>query len=99
MEGKYLMAAQSNSIISVNVPTDVKIESTNILNSLGINMSTAVNMFLRKVIAENGIPFELKNNSLKLEASTELEYLKNHLDEYKEYQNVDELINDALNGD
>lgn len=93
------MFNQANSNLSVNVPTEVKVESTNILNSLGLNMTTAVNMFLRKVIAENGIPFDVKNNSLNLEASTELEYLKNHLDEYKAYRNVDELLNDAINGD
>lgn len=91
--------SQSNSTLSVNVPTDVKIESTNILNSLGINMTTAINMFLRKVIAENGIPFELKNNSSALEASTELEYLKSHLDEYKSYNNVDDMFADILKED
>lgn len=90
---------RTNSTLSVNVPTDVKVESTNILNSLGINMTTAINMFLRKVIAENGIPFELKNNSLALEASTELEYLKSHLEEYKSYNNADDMFADILKED
>ena len=29
-------------------------------NELGLNMTTAVNMFLRTAIREHGIPFELK---------------------------------------
>ncbi len=31
-----------------------------IFNELGLNMTTAVNMFLRTAIREHGIPFELK---------------------------------------
>ena len=31
-----------------------------LFRSLGLNMTTAVNMFLRTAIREHGIPFELK---------------------------------------
>jgi len=48
------------SVINVNVPSDVKEESTQILNNLGLNMSTAINIFLKQVIFERGIPFEIK---------------------------------------
>ena len=48
------------SIINVNVPTNVKNESNEIFVKLGLNMTTAINIFLKKVIKEKGIPFELK---------------------------------------
>lgn len=48
------------STIRVSVPTDVKIEANDILNKLGLNMSTAINLFLKRVILERGIPFEIK---------------------------------------
>ena len=38
------------SAINVNVPSDVKKEATTLFNSLGISMSTAINMFLKKSI-------------------------------------------------
>ena len=38
------------SIINVNVPSDVKEEATKLFNSLGLNMSTAINIFLKKAI-------------------------------------------------
>ena len=38
----------------------VKVAAEKIFEALGINMSTAVNIFLRQTIRENGIPFELK---------------------------------------
>ena len=48
------------SIINVNVPTNVKNESNEIFVKLGLNMTTAINIFLKKVIKEKGIPFDLK---------------------------------------
>ena len=46
-----------NSAINVNVPSDVKKEATVLFNSLGISMSTPINMFLKKAIYERGNPF------------------------------------------
>ena len=74
------------SAISVNVPTEVKEESNSILNDLGLNMSTAINMFLKKVIFERGIPFEIKEprpSKKLLEALKELDYMESHPDKYK----------------
>ncbi|MDO4501166.1 MAG: type II toxin-antitoxin system RelB/DinJ family antitoxin [Erysipelotrichaceae bacterium] len=50
------------TMINLNVRTDknVKDQAEEIFNELGINMSTAINMFLRSTIREHGIPFELK---------------------------------------
>ena len=47
---------------NLNIRTDknVKEQAEKIFNELGMNMSTAVNVFLKTTIRENGIPFELK---------------------------------------
>lgn len=47
---------------NLNIRTDkaVKEAAELIFNELGMNMTTAVNIFLRQTIRENGIPFELK---------------------------------------
>ena len=37
-------------------------EASAILDELGLSMSTAMNMFLRAVIREGGMPFEMKVN-------------------------------------
>lgn len=86
------------SAINVNVPTDVKEEATDLFNSLGLNMSTAINMFLKKAIYERGIPFEVKQQPSKefVEALKELEYMESHPEEYKVYHNVDEMFEDIL---
>ena len=41
------------------VDADVKKSAETVLDELGMNMSTAVNMFLRAVIREEGIPFKV----------------------------------------
>lgn len=47
---------------NLNIRTDkaIKDQAEEILNELGLNMTTAVNMFLQTAIREPGIPFELK---------------------------------------
>ena len=47
---------------NLNIRTDkeVKLAAERIFEELGLNMTTAINIFLRQTIRENGIPFELK---------------------------------------
>ena len=47
---------------NLNIRTDkaIKEQAEEIFNELGLNMTTAINMFLRTAIREHGIPFELK---------------------------------------
>lgn len=47
---------------NLNIRTDkiVKDQAEEIFNELGLNMTTAVNIFLRTAIREHGIPFDLK---------------------------------------
>ena len=44
---------------NLNIRTDkeIKEQAEQIFSDLGLNMTTAVNMFLRSTIRENGIPF------------------------------------------
>lgn len=91
--------ANLTTAINVNVPSDVKEEATNLFNSLGLNMSTAINMFLKKAIYEKGIPFEVKLQPSKefSQALKELDYMEKHPKEYKVYHNVDKMFEDILN--
>ena len=87
------------SVINVNVPKDVKEEANQIFNSLGLNMTTAINMFLKKAIYERGIPFDVKQQPTRefSEALKELDYIEKHPEEYKVYHNVDKMFEDILN--
>ena len=52
------MARTAN--VFVRVEPEIKEEAENILEQLGIPMSNAVGMFLRQVVLQKGIPFEMK---------------------------------------
>ena len=77
--------ANNTSAININVDSNVKKEATELFNSLGLNMSTAINLFLRKSIAEGGIPFELKNPK-------PTRYLKKALKEAKKIENGEIMV-------
>ena len=49
--------ANLRSAINVNVPSDVKDEANKLFNHLGLNMSTAINMFLAQIVKRDGILF------------------------------------------
>ena len=45
--------------ISLRVDDELKRGAEKTLNDIGLSMSTAINIFLKKVVSENRIPFEL----------------------------------------
>lgn len=55
------MAETTN--LNIRTDKDIKEAADYIFSELGINMTTAVNMFLRQVIRTNSVPFELKLNT------------------------------------
>jgi DNA-damage-inducible protein J len=49
------------SAISVQVDMQDKEKANDILKSLGLNMSTYVNMAIKQLLYMNGLPFEVKS--------------------------------------
>ena len=52
---------KSKISISVKVNSEDKNRVTEIFNGLGLNLSTAINIFIKKSIAEGGLPFEVRD--------------------------------------
>lgn len=52
------MSATTN--LNIRTDKDIKEQAENIFSELGLNVTTAINMFLRATIREHGIPFSLK---------------------------------------
>lgn len=53
------MAAQT-SMLHVRVDDDTKEKATEALNAMGLSVSDAVRLFLRRVVADQAFPLELK---------------------------------------
>ena len=50
----------SATTMNIRVDSDVKNNAKEIFAELGMDLTTAVNIFLRQSIREHGMPFELK---------------------------------------
>lgn len=86
--------------LNVRVNTTIKKKSDELFKDLGLNMSTAINIFLTKCVKTSGIPFmieEPKPTDAFNDALKELDYMEAHPEEYKVYHNVDKMFEDILN--
>ncbi|MGN0255992.1 MAG: type II toxin-antitoxin system RelB/DinJ family antitoxin [Chordicoccus sp.] len=50
----------SSSLVQVRMDTELRDNANQLFDELGLDMSTAIKMFLKKCVAEGGIPFSLK---------------------------------------
>ncbi len=48
-----------SSTITIRVDEDVKKKAGDVFRMIGLDMSTAINVYLKQVIRSNGIPFPL----------------------------------------
>ena len=51
------------STLQIRIDDDLKLQATMVYDQLGMDLSTAIRMFLKKSVVVNGIPFEVKNDS------------------------------------
>ena len=56
----FSMASTNTTNLNIRTDKDIKLAAEKIFEELGLNMTTAVNIFLRQSIREHGIPFDLK---------------------------------------
>ncbi len=85
--------------LNVNVDAETKKEATAILKDLGLNMSTAINMFLVQIVKRDGIPFEITNSKPSkdtLEALKEIEEMIKNPTKYPRYDNWEDLKESLL---
>lgn len=83
---------QKSANIYARIEPDIKKQAEDILSSLGVSASSAINMFYKQIILKKGIPFDITLNTAKLadisllseeELSAELEKGYNQIAEGK----------------
>lgn len=83
---------------NVSIDADVKAKAQELFADLGIDLSTAINIFLRQSIRENAIPFSIQReipNADTVVAMKEAEEIKRHPENYRRYSSFDELLNEV----
>lgn len=85
--------------ITIRVDDKTKQQAEELFNNLGLNLTSAINIYLKKAIAEQGVPFEVKKtnyNQETIKAMLESERLA-HDNTIKGYNNLDELFKELDN--
>jgi DNA-damage-inducible protein J len=88
--------ATKTSNVSFRIDADLKFKAEILFNNLGMNMTTAFNVFLRQAVREGRIPFDVTMNTPNIEtiaAILEAERIARDPNE-KSFDSVDELIAD-----
>ena len=84
--------------VSFRTDADLRKDADRFFETVGMTMSTAINLYLRKIVMEQRIPFEISVPAMSresLEALREAEELRKP-GVGKAFKNVDELRKDLL---
>lgn len=83
----------TNTHLNIRTDKEVKEAAEQIFSDLGLNMTTAINMFLRTTIRENGIPFDLKLKQVNDETHQAIEEGQQMLadDQAQSFSTIEEL--------
>ena len=81
--------------INIRIDADKKLKAQELFSSLGLDMTTAINLFIQQSLEFNGIPFTIRKYNAETEAAfAEVEEMKKHPELYKSYSSADELFED-----
>ena len=86
--------AGSTTNISIRMDSELKAQADALFNELGMNLSTAFNIFVRQSLREGGIPFEVRlehPNKETIAAMLEAERIAKD-PSVKGYNDLDELF-------
>ena len=92
---------QKVSNINIRVDADLKEESSELFEYLGLSLTEAITLFLRQAVLTSSIPFEIKKPDYRKgldEALAEAEEMEKHPEKYPHYETVEEFM-EALHND
>ena len=78
--------------LHIRVEPSVKQKAEETLNELGLSISDAINVFLRQVILNDGIPFEVRKPKFNQESIEAIEDAKKGKNLSKTFDSVDEMF-------
>lgn len=88
------------SVINVEIEDTLKKQAENLFNNFGLNISSAINMLLEKVVNQPEFEFEkIIYNEQTRSALEECEKMKTNPQAYKHYKNFNQIVNEVLKDD
>ena len=84
----------ATSNINIRVDTELKRSAERLFDDLGLSMTSAITMFLKSAVLNNGIPSEVRRipNAETRAALAEHTAMKQSPDSYKRYDSFSDLV-------
>ena len=79
---------------NITIDAEVKKQAQELFADLGMDLSTAINIYLKKALAEQGIPFEVARgvpNRDTFSAMEEVKSMEEHPEKYTGYRDIASL--------
>ncbi|MCL2047132.1 MAG: type II toxin-antitoxin system RelB/DinJ family antitoxin [Defluviitaleaceae bacterium] len=88
-----------STVVNVRVDENVKRDVENLFDNLGMNVSTAVNMFFKQCLAEDGIPFQprIKKPDPHMQARKQLKAVFEEMQAQSAINGTDDMSLDEIN--
>ncbi|MBQ6610108.1 MAG: type II toxin-antitoxin system RelB/DinJ family antitoxin [Oscillospiraceae bacterium] len=84
---------------NLSLDPDLKKEASVLFSDLGMDLSTAVSVFLKQAVRVQGFPFVITRetpNADTIAALNEYYLMKEHPEDYKDYSSFKDLMNEVL---
>ena len=85
---------------NITIDAETKVQAQALLSDFGMDLSTAVNIFLKQMLYEGSFPFTIKRgetpNEETLAAIREVQRMKKNPSLGKAYTDVDEMMKELL---
>lgn len=87
--------------VKINVAVDegTKKEAETLLAEMGLNMTAAINIYLKRIVMEQAIPFEISAktpNATTIAAMDEYDEMKKNPSAYKRYSSFKSALSEVL---
>lgn len=80
---------------SISIDADIKTKAQELFADFGLDLSTAINIFLRQSVRDNCIPFSIQRdvpNAETIAAMKEADDMVNHPERYETFDNMADLM-------
>ena len=84
---------------NITIDAETKSKAQALLSDFGMDLSTAINIFLKQMIYQGAFPFEITRNipnKTTVDALSEYQSMINSPENYKKYNNADDMLEDIL---
>lgn len=88
----------ANSLIQLRIDDKLKVEATDIFEKLGLDLSTAIRIFLTRSVEERGIPFTMKLDTERYKAEAAVRAMR-EISKTAETNGIADMTLDEINAE